>query len=76
MKKISPFWRGKCQSGFTTLSLELLQEQATVVFCFKRALVSWLLSWDGHGEHSGLRGLNRRSVTHYVHGKKSCIAQA
>jgi hypothetical protein len=46
-------------------------------FCLERALVSWLLARDGHGECSGLRGLGRRSVTPYMStGEESCIAQA
>jgi hypothetical protein len=59
-----------CRSGFTTLPPVLLQEQPAVVLCMERALVSWLLARDGHGEHSGLRGSCRRSVTPYVHGRR------
>jgi hypothetical protein len=47
-----------------------------VVLCLERVFVSWLLARDRHGEHSGLRGLGRRSVTPYVHREESCIAQA
>jgi hypothetical protein len=41
-----------------------------MVLCLKRAFVSWLLDRDGRGEHSGLRGLDRQSVTPYVHGRR------
>jgi hypothetical protein len=39
-------------------------------FCLEMALVSWLLAQDEHGEHNGLRGSGRRSVTPYVHERR------
>jgi hypothetical protein len=53
-----------------TLPPILLQEQPTVILYLGKALVSWLLAWDGHGEHSGLCGSGHRSVTPYVHGRR------
>jgi hypothetical protein len=41
-----------------------------MVLCLEHALVSWLLSRDGHGEHNGLHGLGYRNVTPYVHGRR------
>jgi hypothetical protein len=55
---------------FYNTSTGLLQEQHAVVLCLERALVSWLLARDGHGEHNGLRGLGRWSVTPYVHERR------
>jgi hypothetical protein len=68
--QLPPSWRAKCQSGFMTLLLALLQEQPVVVLYLERALVSWLLARDGHGEHSGLRGSGHQSVTPYVHERR------
>jgi hypothetical protein len=53
-----------------TLPPDLLQEQSTVVLCLERVLVSWLLARDGCGEHSGLHGLGRQSVTPYIHRRR------
>jgi hypothetical protein len=47
---LAPSWCVKYRSGFTTLSPVLLQEQPIVVPLLKRALVSWSLSMDEHGE--------------------------
>jgi hypothetical protein len=41
-----------------------------VVLCSERALASWLLVRDGHGEHRDLCGAERRSVTPYVHRRR------
>jgi hypothetical protein len=41
-----------------------------MVLCLKRALASWLLARDGHGEHSDLRGSGHWSITPYVHGRR------
>jgi hypothetical protein len=41
-----------------------------MILCLEGTLVSWLLVRDGHGEHSGLRGSGRRSVTPYVHRRR------
>jgi hypothetical protein len=65
-----PFWRAKCQSGFTTLPPALLQEQPAVVLYLEMALVSWLLAKDKHGEHSGLHSWGHRSATPYVHRRR------
>jgi hypothetical protein len=69
-KKFSPTWRAKYRSDFTTLPPALLPEQPIVVLCLERAFVSWFLARDGHGEHSGLRGSGRQSITPYVHGRR------
>jgi hypothetical protein len=45
-------------------------KQSAVVLCLEGTLVSWLLVSDGHGEHNGLRGSVRRSVTPYVYGRR------
>jgi hypothetical protein len=52
-----------------TLSPVLLQEQPTVVLLLERDLVSWSLTMDESGGHEDLRGLSRRSVIPYVHGR-------
>jgi hypothetical protein len=59
-----------CRSGFTTLPPTPLPERPVVVLCLERAFVTWLLDRDGHGEHSGLRGSGRRSVTPYIYRRK------
>jgi hypothetical protein len=64
-----PTWRAKCQSGFATLPPVLLQEQTDVVLLLKRALISCSLAMDERGGHEDLRGLGRRSVIPYVHGR-------
>jgi hypothetical protein len=38
-----------------------------MVLLFKRALVSWSLAIDEHGEHKNLCGSGRQSVIPYVH---------
>jgi hypothetical protein len=40
-----------------------------MVFLLERALISWSSAIDEHGEHKNLRGLDRRGVTPYVHGR-------
>jgi hypothetical protein len=60
---------GWCQSGFTILPPELLQEQSAVILLFERALVSWSLAMDERGRHEDLRGLGYQSVIPYVHGR-------
>jgi hypothetical protein len=40
-----------------------------VVFLLEGALVSWSLAMDERGGHEDLRGLGRRSVIPYVHGR-------
>jgi hypothetical protein len=57
------------RSGFATLPLELLQEQPAVVLFWGRPLASWLLAIDEHSGLKDLRGLGRRSVIPYVHGR-------
>jgi hypothetical protein len=47
----------------------LLQEQPALVLLLERVLVSWSLAMDEHGGHQDLRGLDRQSVTPYVHGR-------
>jgi hypothetical protein len=75
-----PTWRTKCRSCFTTLPPVSLQEQSTVVLLLEGALVSWSLAMDERGGHGDLRGLGRRSVIHYVHGRtelycaQACLA--
>jgi hypothetical protein len=64
-----PSWRAKCQSGFTTLSPVLLQEQPDVILLLEGALVSWSLAMYERGEHGDLRSSGRRSVISYVHGR-------
>jgi hypothetical protein len=44
-----PTWRAKCQSGFVTLPLVLLQEQPSVVLLLEGPLVSWSLAMDECG---------------------------
>jgi hypothetical protein len=63
-----PTWRGKCRSGSMTLPLVPLQEQPAVNLLLGRALASWSLAMDEHGEHKDLCGLDHRSVIPYVHG--------
>jgi hypothetical protein len=58
-----------CQSGFTTLPPELLQEQSAVVLLLERVLVSWSLAMDERGGHEDLCGSSRQSVIPYVHGR-------
>jgi hypothetical protein len=60
---------GLCQSGFATLSTMLLLEQPAVVLLLERVLVSWSLTMNERGGHEDLRGLARRSITPYVHGR-------
>jgi hypothetical protein len=61
-------WESWCRrSGFTTLPLELLQEQPVVVLLLERALVSWSLAIDERGGHEDLCGLDRRSVIPYIY---------
>jgi hypothetical protein len=62
-----PTRRVKCQSGFTTLPLVLLQEQPVVVLLLEGTLVSWFLAMNERGGHEDLRGSGRRSVIPYVH---------
>jgi hypothetical protein len=68
-QQASPSWRAKCQSGFMTLPLVLLQEQSAMVLLLERALISWSLAMDERGGHEDLRGLGRRSVIAYVNGR-------
>jgi hypothetical protein len=52
-----------------TLSPVLLQEQLVVVLLLKKILVSWSLAKDERGGHEDLRGLGRRSIISYIHGR-------
>jgi hypothetical protein len=65
----SPTWHAKCQSGFMTLPLVLLQEQPVVVLLLERTLVSWSSAIDERSEHKDLCGSDRRSVIPYVQGR-------
>jgi hypothetical protein len=71
-----------CRSGFTTLPPVLVQEQPAVVLLLESALVSWPLAIDERSGHEDLRGLGRRSVISYVHGRtwlycssRSCLCE-
>jgi hypothetical protein len=64
-----PTWRAKYRSGFMTLPSVLLQEQPAVVLLWGRALASWSLAMNECGGHQDLRGLDRRSIIPYVHGR-------
>jgi hypothetical protein len=55
-----------------TLPSALLQEQPAVVLCL-RGLKSLGFAMDEHGEHQDLRGLDRRSVIPYVHGRMGVV---
>jgi hypothetical protein len=59
--------RNTCRSGFTILLPVLPQEQSAVVLLLERALVSWSLAMDKHGEYEDLRSSVRWSVIPYVH---------
>jgi hypothetical protein len=58
-----------CQSGFTTLSSEPLQEQSAVVLLCGRSLAYWLLALSERGGHGDLHGSARLSVIPYIHGR-------
>jgi hypothetical protein len=58
-----------CQSGFTTLSPELLQEQPAVVLSWGMSLASWLLAIDEYSGHECLRDKGHRSIIPFVHGR-------
>jgi hypothetical protein len=47
----------------------LLQEQPAVVLLLEEDLVSWSLAINERDGHEDLRGLGRRSVIPYVHGR-------
>jgi hypothetical protein len=44
-----------------------------VVLLLEGVLVSWSLAMDEHGGHEDLRGLGRRSVIPYVHGRTRIV---
>jgi hypothetical protein len=62
-----------CQSGFVTLPLVPLQEQPAMVLLLEGALVSWSLAMNECGGHKDLRGLGRRRVIPYVHGRTRVV---
>jgi hypothetical protein len=63
------FYYVYASNGFMTLPPVLLQKQPVVVLLLERALLSWSLAMDEHGEHEDLRGSGCQSVIHYVHGR-------
>jgi hypothetical protein len=52
-----------------TVSLVLVQEQPVVILLLERALVTWSLAIDECSRHEDLCGLDRWSITPYVHGR-------
>jgi hypothetical protein len=66
---MAPYLARQMSKWFCDTSTGVATGAARCGYFVRRALVSWMLAMDECGGHEDLRGLGRRSVIPYIHGR-------